>query len=89
MVVPIQLIGMTGIIFFITGLFLFMYLMYYRLIIGSPSSLISFIAILNLLSGVILFSIGVISEYLVRIHREVRKMPLYILKESDIYNKDS
>lgn len=87
--VPIQLIGMTGIIFFIIGLFLFMYLMYYRLFIGSPSSLTSFIAILILLSGVILFSIGVISEYLVRIHKEVRKMPLYILKESDIYNKDS
>ena len=86
--VPIQIIGLIGITFFVTGIFLFFYLMYFRLFVGTPSSLTSFIAILILLSGIILFSIGVISEYLVRLYKEVRKMPLYILKDSDINNSD-
>ena len=62
--------------------------MYFRLFVGTQSSLISFIAILILLSGIILFSIVVISEYSVRLYKEVRKMPLYILKDSDINNLD-
>ena len=85
---PIQIIGLLGIILFIAGIFLFLYLMYFRLFVGTPSSLTSFVAILILLSGIILFSIGIISEYLVRLYKEVRKMPLYILKNSNINNLD-
>ena len=85
---PIQIIGLTGLIFFIVGNFLFLFLMYFRLFVGTPSSLTSFIAILVLLSGIILLSIGVISEYLVRLYKEVRKMPLYIMKDSDINKID-
>ena len=81
--VPIQIIGLTGIIFFIVGIFIFLYLMYFRLFLGHINPLTSFIAILILLSGIILFSIGVVSEYLIRLYKEVRKMPLYIIKESD------
>ena len=87
-VIPIQIIGLTGILFFIVGIFLFLYVMYFRLFVGTQSSLISFIAILILLSGISLFSIVVISEYSVRLYKEVRKMPLYILKDSDINNLD-
>jgi len=60
--------------------------MYFRIFIGTPSSLTSFIAILILLSGIILFCLGVISEYLVRLYREIKKMPLYIIKNSNITN---
>ena len=84
--IPIQIIGLTGIVLFFAGVFLFLYLMYFRLFLGTPSDLTSFIAILIFFSGTILFSLGIISEYLVRLYKEVRKMPLYILKESDINN---
>ena len=84
--IPIQIIGLTGIVLFFAGVFLFLYLMYFRLFLGTPSDLTSFIAILIFFSGTILFSLGIISEYLVRLYKEVRKMPLYILKESDIHN---
>lgn len=86
--VPIQIIGISGIILFFIGIFLFIYLMYYRLFVGTTNPLTSFIAILIFLSGSILFSIGVISEYLVRLYKEIRKMPLYILKDSDINKID-
>ena len=60
--------------------------MYYRFFVGTPSSLTSFIAILILLSGITLFSLGIISEYIVRLYKEIRKMPLYIIKESNLNN---
>tara|TARA_B100001123_G_C15150057_1_gene963150 strand:- start:427 stop:1140 length:714 start_codon:yes stop_codon:yes gene_type:complete len=80
--VPIQLIGLFGFFLFLLGIFLFFYLMYFRIFVGSPSSLTSFIAILIFLSGSILFALGIISEYLVRLYKEVRKMPLYVIRES-------
>jgi undecaprenyl-phosphate 4-deoxy-4-formamido-L-arabinose transferase len=81
--VPIQLIGIIGFVLFVVGIFLFLYLMYHRMFIAHLDPLTSFIAILIFLSGVILFSIGIVSEYLVRLYKEVRSIPLYILKESD------
>ena len=86
--VPIQLIGITGIVFFIVGIFLFLYLMYHRIFIAHLDPLTTFIAILIFLSGLILFSIGVVSEYMVRIYKEVRNVPLYILKETDLNEND-
>jgi len=83
---PIQMISLFGGILCFVGILLFCYLMYFRIFIGTPSSLTSFIAILILLSGIILFCLGVISEYLVRLYREIKKMPLYIIKNSNITN---
>lgn len=79
---PIQVISIIGLLLFIGGIFLFCYLMYFRIFIGSPSSLTSFVAILIFLSGTILLSLGIISEYLVRMYKEVKKTPFYIIKES-------
>ena len=79
---PIQIISIAGFLLFIAGIFLFSYLMYFRIFVGSPSSLTSFIAILIFLSGTILLSLGIISEYLARMYREVKKTPFYIIKEN-------
>ena len=78
--IPIQIISLVGVTLSLLGVILFGYLMYYRLFFGSPSSLTTFIAFLVLLSGITLFSLGVISEYIARLYREVRKTPLYIIK---------
>ena len=67
---------------------LFLYLMYHRIFIAHVDELTTFIAILVFLSGLILFSIGVVSEYMVRIYKEVRNVPLYILKETDLNEND-
>ena len=83
-IVPIQIIGIIGLIFFGLGIVLFIYLMYFRVFVGHINPLTSFIALLILFSGLILFSIGVISEYIVRIYKEVKKMPLYLIRNSSI-----
>ena len=80
-IIPIQVVSIIGLWFFFLGLFLFMYLMYYRIFIGTPNSLTSFIAALIFFSGMIMFSLGLISEYISRLFQEVRKMPLYIIRE--------
>ena len=82
-ILPLQIIFITGFFVFFSGLFLFTYLMFYRFVIGSPSSLTSFVAILILVSGIIMLSIGVLSEYLIRIHRESKKFPLYLSNDDD------
>ena len=82
-ILPLQIIFITGFFVFFSGLFLFTYLMFYRFVIGSPSSLTSFVAILILASGIIMLSIGVLSEYLIRIHRESKKFPLYLSNDDD------
>ena len=80
-IIPIRMIVFTGIFIFFSGLFLFIYLMYHRLVLNSADPLTSFIAILLFLTGLILFSIGIISEYLLRLYKELRKTPFYIIKE--------
>ena len=79
--IPLQIIFLIGVFVFFIGIALFIYLMMYRFFYGTPSSLTSFIAILILLSGLIVLSIGIISEYLIRIYRETRKFPFYIIKK--------
>ncbi len=86
--VPIQIIGILGVIMFLIGILLFIYLMYFRFIEGTTDPLTSFIAIIIFLSGLTLFALGIISEYLVRLYNDARKLPLYITKCSD-YKKDT
>lgn len=78
--VPIQLISIIGAFFALVGFFLACYLMSFRLFFGTPSPFTTFISALLFFSGLIIFSMGIISEYLVRIHIETRKLPLYIIK---------
>lgn len=79
---PIQLISMIGAVFSAIGFFLACYLMSFRFFFGTPSTLTTFVAALLFFSGVIILSLGIVSEYLVRIYIETRKMPLYIIKET-------
>lgn len=83
---PIQLISIVGIIFAMVGILLACYLISFRLFFGTTSTLTTFISALLFFSGVIIFFMGIISEYLARIYTEIRKSPLYIIKE--VLSKD-
>lgn len=78
---PIQMMSIAGAVFSIIGFLLACYLMSFRLFFGTPSALTTFISALLFFSGAVILSIGIVSEYLVRIYIEARKMPLYIIKE--------
>lgn len=77
---PIQLISITGAVFAFIGFLLACYLMSFRLFFGTTSALTTFISALLLFSGLIMLSLGIVSEYLARIYIETRKLPLYIVK---------
>ncbi len=77
---PIQLISIIGAIFSILGFSLACYLILFRIFFGTTSTLTTFISALLFFSGVTIFFMGVISEYLARVYLETRKRPLYIIK---------
>ncbi len=86
---PIQIMSIMGAVFAIAGFFLACYLMSFRLFFGTPSPLTTFISALLLFSGLTILSIGIMSEYLARIHIATRKMPLYIIKDAGTKDHES
>ena len=46
----------------------------------------SLVCIIFFVSGVQLFCTGILGQYLAKIYMEVKKRPLYIIKESNITN---
>jgi polyisoprenyl-phosphate glycosyltransferase len=79
---PLKLISSMGLIIsilsFLIGLF---YLLRYVINGTSVAGWTSLIVITTLLSGFILFSLGIIGEYLIRILTETKKMPNYLERE--------
>ena len=53
-----------------------------KLIFGDPvSGWPSLVCIILLLAGIQLFSIGILGQYLAKAYLEVKKRPIYILRE--------
>lgn len=81
-VLPLQVASLLGLIFSLFGLFILAYVLLMYLIQGSSVAGFTFISsIISIFSGVQLFSIGVIGEYLARIHFRTMDRPPYIVTE--------
>lgn len=79
---PIQIVSILGIIISFVGLITGVFLILWRLIYGSgPMGMTSFLALIFILFGVQLLSMGLIGEYVARIFRETQGRPQYIEKE--------
>lgn len=82
---PLKLISSMGlvisIISFITGLY---FLLRYFIQGTSVAGWTSLIVITTLLSGFILFSLGIVGEYLIRILTETKKLPNYMVREKHL-----
>jgi undecaprenyl-phosphate 4-deoxy-4-formamido-L-arabinose transferase len=79
---PIQFIGVMGIGIAILGLLFAFYLLVRRLIVGPESEgIFTLFAILFFFVGVLIFSLGIIGEYVGRIYQEVRRRPRFIVKK--------
>lgn len=78
---PIQTISLLGLISASFGLALGLYILYRRLTLGPEvEGVFTLFAFSFILFGILLVVIGVIGEYIARIHQEVRQRPLYIEK---------
>jgi len=86
---PLRMVTLAG---FITSFFSVILITYYlfQYCAGhiSQPGWTTLILLLSFFSGVILLSLGVVGEYLVRILREVNKKPLYIIREPDLQKRE-
>lgn len=88
---PIKFVFFIGAIFSLFGFSVSFLLILYRIINGSgPSGTVLLLAVLFALVGVLLFSMGIIGEYIGRIYTESRNRPLYVIKSiSNSYSPES
>jgi dolichol-phosphate mannosyltransferase len=79
-IVPLRAAGCLGaVVVFITGMYA-AYALYARLFLDQPpQGFTTLILAITFLSGVILFFLGVIGEYVGRIYEEVKARPLYVV----------
>ena len=81
---PLIISSLIGILFCIIAFLLILVIVIKTLIIGDPTSgWPSTICIIFLVSGIQLFSLGIIGQYLSKTYLEVKKRPIYIVKETE------
>jgi undecaprenyl-phosphate 4-deoxy-4-formamido-L-arabinose transferase len=79
---PIQFIGILGVVIAIIGLAFALFLLVRRIVIGPESEgLFTLFAILFFFIGVQIFALGITGEYIGRIFQEVRRRPRFIVKK--------
>lgn len=88
--VPLILSSIVGLIFCLAAFIAIVFIIVRTLAFGDPTSgWPSLVCIIVFVSGVQLFSIGVIGQYLAKTYLEVKKRPIYIIKEQNIRSKRS
>lgn len=82
---PLTFASFIGILFCIISFLLIIAIIVKTLIMGDPTSgWPSLVCIIFMVSGIQLFSLGIIGQYLSRTYLEVKKRPVYIVKEKEI-----
>lgn len=86
--VPLTIAALIGIVFCIIAFIMILVIICKTLIFGDPTSgWPSMICVIFLVSGVQLFCLGIIGEYLSKTYLEAKKRPVYIIKETEKDNK--
>ena len=81
---PLIIASIVGILFCIIAFILIVVIIIRTLIFGDPTSgWPSLVCIIFLVSGVQLFCIGIIGQYLSKTYLEVKNRPIYIVKETE------
>ena len=81
-VLPLQLASLVGFAFTVFGLCILGYVLIRFVISGSTVAGFPFLAsIIAIFSGAQLFSLGIIGEYLARMHFRVMEKPVYCVRE--------
>ncbi|HME46013.1 MAG TPA: glycosyltransferase [Syntrophorhabdales bacterium] len=79
---PIQFIGMLGVIIALVGLAFALFLIIRRLVVGPEvEGVFTLFAINFVFMGAMIFALGVIGEYIGRIYQQVRGRPRFIIKK--------
>ncbi|MBR3697126.1 MAG: glycosyltransferase family 2 protein [Clostridia bacterium] len=82
---PLVFSSFIGLFFCLISFLLILVIIIKTLIMGDPTSgWPSLVCIIFMVSGIQLFSLGIIGKYLSTTYLEVKKRPIYIIKEKDI-----
>lgn len=80
--VPLSFAAVMGVLFCALAFILIIFIVVRTLIFGDPvSGWPSLVCIISLISGVQLFCLGIVGQYLAKTYMEVKKRPIYLLKE--------
>lgn len=81
---PLAIASIMGLLFFLISFIMIIFIICKTLIIGDPvAGWPSLVCIIFFVSGVQLFSLGVIGQYLSKLYLEVKNRPIYIVKETE------
>ena len=82
---PLIISSFIGLIFCIVSFLLILVIIFKTLIMGDPTSgWPSLVCIIFMVSGIQLFSLGIIGQYLSKTYLEVKRRPIYIVKDTDL-----
>lgn len=81
---PLIISSVIGLIFCLASFLLILIIIFKTLILGDPTSgWPSLVCIIFMVSGIQLFSLGIIGQYLSKTYLEVKQRPIYIVKEKN------
>ncbi|MBU3805690.1 MAG: glycosyltransferase family 2 protein [Candidatus Fournierella pullistercoris] len=81
---PLALASLMGLLFCVLAFCMILFIIVRTLLFGDPTSgWPSLVCIIFLCSGVQLFCMGVLGQYLAKTYLEVKKRPIYIVQETD------
>jgi glycosyltransferase involved in cell wall biosynthesis len=81
---PLQMASLTGFVFTLFGLFVLAYVVARYFVHGDPVPGFPFLAsVVALFSGAQLFALGIIGEYLARMHFRSMQKPPYVVRDSE------
>ncbi|MBQ7359847.1 MAG: glycosyltransferase family 2 protein [Lachnospiraceae bacterium] len=79
---PLSVAAFMGVFFCLVALLLIVFIVVRTLIFGDPvSGWPSLVCIISMISGVQLFCIGIVGQYLAKTYMEVKNRPIYLVKE--------
>lgn len=79
---PLAIASIMGVVFCFLAFVLIIVTIVRKLVFGDPTSgWPSLVCIISLVSGVQLFCLGIVGQYLAKTYLEVKKRPIYLLKE--------
>jgi len=82
--VPLAIASVMGILFFLISVIMIIFIIVKTLSVGDPvAGWPSLVCIIFFVSGVQLFSLGVIGQYLSKLYLETKNRPVYIVKETE------
>ena len=84
---PLVISSVIGLLFCIVSFLLILVIIFKTLVLGDPTSgWPSLVCIIFMVSGIQLFSLGIIGQYLSKTYLEVKHRPLYFIKDTNIDN---